>query len=65
LEQAVCSWNDQHPGELLSYDGIKRREIDVWKKKQNVSRKLPERQSPNCRLLISKMCASLTKSKSA
>ncbi|OUC50074.1 hypothetical protein D917_04795 [Trichinella nativa] len=22
LEQAVCLWNDQHPGELLSYDGM-------------------------------------------
>ncbi|XP_003378385.1 conserved hypothetical protein [Trichinella spiralis] len=22
LEQAICLWNDQHPGELLSYDGV-------------------------------------------
>ncbi|KRY09135.1 Protein regulator of cytokinesis 1 [Trichinella patagoniensis] len=94
LEQAVCLWNDQHPGELLSYDGMcflrKINNIEIeyaqQKKKEKIEKKkarnrcLEEeakcvskivrtsslrQKSPNCRPLISKMCASLTKSKSA
>ncbi|KRZ83646.1 tRNA wybutosine-synthesizing protein 2 -like protein [Trichinella sp. T8] len=92
LEQAVCLWNDQHPGELLSYDGmcflrkINNIEMEYAQQKEKVEKKkarnrcLEEeakclskivrtsslrQKSPNCRPLISKMCASLTKSKSA
>ncbi|KRZ89888.1 Protein regulator of cytokinesis 1 [Trichinella sp. T8] len=92
LEQAVCLWNDQHPGELLSYDGmcflrkINNIEMEYAQQKEKVEKKkarnrcLEEeakcvakivrtsslrQKSTNCRPLISKMCASLTKSKSA
>ncbi|KRY78418.1 tRNA wybutosine-synthesizing protein 2 -like protein [Trichinella pseudospiralis] len=93
LEQAVYLWNDQHPGELLPYDGIcfltkinnieteyaQQKEKEKVEKKKARNRCLEEeakcvskivrtsslrQKSPNCRPLIPKMCASLTKSKS-